>query len=267
MLEERESNRAFWNELTEIHEQSAFYDVESFLRGRNTLHDIEIKELGDVEGKSLLHMQCHFGMDTLSWARLGANVTGADFSDKAVALAQKLAGELNLSARFVQTDIFELPQALPEQFDIVFTSYGVLCWLRDLPAWGRVISSMLKPGGTFLIVEEHPLSNILDENCDSSELRIGYSYFDESMLTFHDRHSYADNTKLVSQPVHYEWTHTMEEIIMSLLNAGLRIDSYKEYPYSMYQKFPWLSKGSDNWWHPPAGTIPIPWLFSLRATK
>jgi ubiquinone/menaquinone biosynthesis C-methylase UbiE len=266
-MDERESNRAFWNELADIHEKSTFYDVDSFMRGRNTLRPIELEELGDVRGKSLLHLQCHFGMDTLSWSRLGANVTGVDFSDHALALARRLATELGLQARFIQSDIYELPSALDEQFDIVITSYGVLCWLRDLNAWANVINRFLKPGGTFLIVEGHPLADLLDDNCPQDNLRMTYQYFDKSMLTFHDKHSYADSTIEVQQPVHYEWMHTLQEIFGALLNAGLRIQAFHEYPFSMYQKFPWLSKSDDGWWRPTDESISIPMLFSLKATK
>lgn len=268
MKEYRQDNIAFWNELAGIHEKSSFYDLPSFMAGKQTLHDVELNELGDVRGKSLLHLQCHFGMDTLSWARAGARATGVDFSDQAIRLARRLASELELDARFIQSDVYELPQALDEQFDIVFTSYGVLCWLQDLQEWGRVISRFLKDGGIFFIAEEHPLLYIMDEKCEPSNLRIAYSYFDTSTLTFHDQCSYADWTAVLKSPVHYEWTHTLEEVFSAITGAGLRIESFHEYPVCMYQKFEWLVKDKDDWWRPPEGSdVSIPMLFSLKARK
>jgi 2-polyprenyl-3-methyl-5-hydroxy-6-metoxy-1,4-benzoquinol methylase len=143
------ANRILWNAWTKIHEKSQFYDIQAFKAGGNTLKSIELDELGDVRGSSLLHLQCHFGQDTLSWARLGAQVTGVDLSDEAISLARSLAGELGLKARFVCSDLYELPQVLKEQFDIVFTSYGVLAWLSDLPRWAGIIANFIKPGGYF----------------------------------------------------------------------------------------------------------------------
>ena len=191
-MEQKQANIAFWNELTAIHERSKFYDVPSFLSGKQTLQHVELKELGNVSGKSLLHLQCHFGMDTLSWARLGAQVTGVDFSDRAIDLAQKLNVKLDLDARFIQSDVFDLPSRLKEQFDIVFTSYGVLCWLQNLDLWAQTIAHFLKPQGTFLLVEEHPLAYIIDEHCNVDNIRLGYSYFDKSTLTMTSDGSYAD---------------------------------------------------------------------------
>jgi ubiquinone/menaquinone biosynthesis C-methylase UbiE len=266
MMETVDANKSFWNDLTDIHEGSPFYDVPAFLAGKNTLHKIELEELADVRGKSLLHLQCHFGMDTLSWARLGAQATGVDFSDRAVSLARKLNSELGLSARFMESDVYELPKVLDEKFDVVFTSYGVLCWLADLNAWARTIAHFLKPGGTFLLVEEHPLAYILDENCKADDVRIGFRYFDTEMLTLDSPYSYSGDDKRVEHSTHHEWTHTLSEIFSALLSAGLSISSFKEYPYCMYQKFPWLSLGEDDLWYTPA-EISIPLLFSLKAAK
>jgi SAM-dependent methyltransferase len=266
--EHLQSNVAFWNELTDVHEASKYYDLASFMNGRQTLHNIELQELGDVRGKSLLHLQCHFGMDSLSWSKLGAQVTGVDFSDKSISLATRLSSELNLDTKFVVSDIYNLPNALQGKFDIVFTSYGVLCWLQNLGEWAKVISHFLKAGGTFLIVEEHPLAYILDEKCKPDNLRIGYPYFDKTTLELHDRHSYADQTAQIVQPVHYEWTHTVEEILDAVISAGLVVRSFREYPFCMYQKFEWLSKGADDFWHPTADSaVAVPLLFSLNATK
>src|SRR4029077_17046179 len=142
---------------------SDFYDLASFKQGRNSLQSIEQEELGDVRGRSLLHLQCHFGMDTLSWARLRARVPGADYSEEAITAARSLAAELGLEARFICANLYDLPDVLDEQFDIVVSTYGVLSWLPDLPAWARVVARFLRPGGTFCIVDLHPNWGFVEE--------------------------------------------------------------------------------------------------------
>ena len=166
------SNLEHWNKLTPIHERSKFYDVESFKSGKSTLKSIELEELGDVSGRSLLHLQCHFGLDTMSWARLGARVTGVDFSDRAISLAQELSKELGIEADFVCSDVYDLRSILDKQFDIVFTSYGILCWLPDLRRWAEVIAHFLRPGGTFYMVEGHPFVDVFDHLENATELKI-----------------------------------------------------------------------------------------------
>jgi len=149
-------NRRGWALRTQIHLNSASYDLASFRKGRITLRPLVQEELGDVRGRSLLHLQCHFGMDTLSWARLGALVTGADYSEEAIAVARSLAEDLDIEARFVCANLYDLPDVLDGSFDIVVTTYGVLSLLPNLNAWARVLGHFLKPGGTFCIVEIHP---------------------------------------------------------------------------------------------------------------
>lgn len=168
-----EINKEYWDGLTEIHEKSKFYDVEGFIKGKSSLNFIELEALGDVKEKSLLHLQCHFGMDTLSWARLGAKVTGIDISDKAVKLARSLNERLKLDAEFISSNIYDLKEKTDKKFDIVFTSYGVTGWLPDLDKWGGIISHFLKPGGIFFIAEFHPVVWMFDD--DFKYLK--YSYF------------------------------------------------------------------------------------------
>ena len=163
-----EANRAHWAEVTPIHVQSAFYDVPAVKAGKGSLQRIEVDELGVVKGKTLLHLMCHFGLDTLSWARAGAVVTGVDFSTEALAVARGLAEELGIPARFIEANVYELPSVLDEQFDVVFTSYGILCWLPDLDSWAKVIARSLRPGGTFYIVEMHPTSDLLEQDTEGN---------------------------------------------------------------------------------------------------
>jgi 2-polyprenyl-3-methyl-5-hydroxy-6-metoxy-1,4-benzoquinol methylase len=153
------ANRALWDEWTPIHVGSAFYDVDGWKSGRR--HDLPpllVDEVGDVAGKDLLHLQCHFGLDTLSWARRGARVTGADFSERAVEQARLLAAETGLEARFVVSDVVDLPDRLEGDFDVVFTSFGVLNWLPDVPRWAEVVAHFVRPGGFFYIAEAHPFA-------------------------------------------------------------------------------------------------------------
>ncbi len=166
MDEYRRANQDLWDEYTRINAASSMYDLAGFKAGRNALHPLEIQELGDVRGKSLLHLQCHFGMDTLTWARLGAQVTGVDFAPDAVRLARSLAGELGLAARFIQSDLYDLPNHLDETFDIVFTSYGALTWLSDIPGWAQVAARYVRPGGTFYIAEFHPAACMFSDESD-----------------------------------------------------------------------------------------------------
>src|SRR3954453_8227745 len=157
------ANRRLWNEWARINQESDFYDMAGFRAGQTSLKPLELEEVGDVAGKSLLHLQCHFGKDTMSWARLGATVTGADFSDQAIALAQSLATELGLPARFVLSDLYNLPNALEGEFDIVYTTYGALGWLPDMDAWGRAASHFVKPGGFFYVADFHPFLMVYDD--------------------------------------------------------------------------------------------------------
>ena len=265
---EKDANRALWNEWTDIHEKSELYDVQSFKAGKIRLHQIERDELGDVSGKSLLHLQCHFGLNTLSWARLGAKVTGVDFSEKSIALARSLADELSIDARFVLSDIEKLRDNLTGQFDIVFTSYGVLPWLPDLNRWAEIIAHFLTPGGIFYMAEFHPVSWIFDDSPAASELRIIVPYFgDTRPVEWKVEGSYADRGAEVKQPVSYEWTHTIGDVINALIGAGLRIDFFHEFPYTVYQQFPFAEKCPDGFWRLKEKPSSIPLVFSVKATK
>src|SRR5947209_17930520 len=196
-------NQQRWDEMVGVHEKSAFYDVAGFKAGRNSLAPLEREELGNVTGKSLLHLQCTFGMDTISWARLGAKVTGVDYSEKAIALAQSLAKELNIDARFVCSNIYDLPndELIPDRFDIVYTALGVISWLPDLKHWARVISHYLKPGGIFYILEGHSFMWTLDEV--SSDLKVIYPYSSSEPLQFEAEYSYADPTIKLENKTEY----------------------------------------------------------------
>ena len=260
------TNLDHWNELVSMHAQSKFYDLQSFKAGNSTLKPIEVEELGDVAGKSLLHLQCHFGLDTLSWARRRAQVTGADFSDQAIALAQSLSQELEIKANFVCSNLYDLPDVLSSEFDIVYTSYGVLCWLSDLGRWGKIIAHFLKPGGVFYIAEFHPFANVFEDE-SATDLQVAYSYFGSAEpFQWESDGSYADLSAPVQHRVTYEWFHSLGDILNALISAGLRIEFLHEFPVCAYRSFPFMEQGTDGWWRLKGGDT-IPLMFSLKATK
>jgi SAM-dependent methyltransferase len=261
------ANQALWNRWTPFHVTSEFYDVEGFKAGRETLDPVALAGLGDVRGQSLLHLQCHFGLDTLSWARRGATVTGADFSDQAISAARNLAQELSIAATFVHSNLYDLPQRLAGPFDRVFTSHGVLSWLPDLDEWARVIARFLKPGGLFFIVEAHPVALMFDDRRGATALGLCYPYFHQhAPLREEENGSYAV-PEAPTEGVAYYWFHSVADIVGALLRAGLRLTSFEEYPFMKWAYFPWMERRADGWWQLPPGTGDIPLMFSLGAMK
>ena len=263
-----EANSRNWNERVPIHAASAFYDVEGFKEGKSSLLSIELDELGDVAGKSLLHLQCHFGMDTMSWARLGAKVTGVDFSEEAIALARSLSEELDIDARFVLSNVYDLPQVPdgPGQYDVVFTSYGVLCWLPDLERWAQVIAHFLRPGGTVYIVGGHQAGLIYDDREGVTELKVDGPYFPTpEPMRFEAGPSYTGEASTTTET--YEWAHPISEVLNSVISAGLTVEFLHEFPFAGYQVYPMMKRGEDGWWRLPEHQESVPLLFSLKATK
>lgn len=264
MDEYLQSNQHLWNEWTTLHEQSPLYKVEEFKAGASTLRPIERAELTDVAGKTLLHLQCHFGLDTLSWAREGAIVTGVDLSDRSIELARALSAELSLPATFVCANLLDLPNALAGQYDIVFTSYGVLNWMRDLNSWAGVVAHFLQPGGIFYIVEFHPFSRVFDS--DSPDLTVANAYFfSEEPFRFEMQGSYAAEG---SAPVHgYNWNHSLGEVVNALSGAGLRIEFLNEFPFTLRERIAGMVQGEDGLWRLTRQHGMVPLLFSLQARK
>jgi 2-polyprenyl-3-methyl-5-hydroxy-6-metoxy-1,4-benzoquinol methylase len=262
------ANRALWDEWTGINYRSAFYKVEDFKAGLNKLRPYEMAEVGPVEGKDLLHLQCHFGLDSLCWARLGARVTGIDFSAAAIAQARTLAQEVGIDARFLQSDIYELPQHLSGAFDVVYTSRGVLGWLPHLDAWGKVAAHFVKPGGFFYITEIHPIAMVFDDDEGVTDLRVRYPYFTHAEpLAFATQGSYADRSAQVSQELEYGWNHGLGEIVTALTTAGLHIDFLHEFPFGEWP-ISFLQPAADGTHRlPPALDGKLPLFFSLRASK
>jgi 2-polyprenyl-3-methyl-5-hydroxy-6-metoxy-1,4-benzoquinol methylase len=262
------ANRARWDELTTINYRSDFYKVDAFKAGLNKLRHYEMEEVGGVEGKKLLHLQCHFGLDTLCWARLGADVTGADFSSVAIERAHALAAEVGIAAQFVCSDIYDLPDQIDATFDIVYTSRGVLSWLPDIDRWAQVAAHFVSPGGFFYITEIHPVVLVFDDDEATIELRLRYPYFSVAEpLVFKSQGSYADPTATVAQDVEYGWNHGLGEILTALATAGLRIDFLHEFPFVEWP-LSFLQPAADGTHRlPPEHDGQLPLFFSLKASK
>jgi SAM-dependent methyltransferase len=262
-----EANRKMWDEFAKVHIDSEPYGTKNFLEGQTTLKSIELEELGDVQGRTLLHLQCHFGLDTLSWAREGAKVTGVDFSREAIRLARELTDKTNLDARFIQSNIYDLLNVLDEKFDIVFTSYGVHCWLPDLNRWADIVSHFLKPGGIFYIAEFHPFMWVFDnENPDNFVLK--YTYFHSPEPYEWDVNcSYAGPDAKIEPCVDYEWAHGMGDVINAIIQAGLQIQFVHEFPKSCFQQFPFFVKKDDGYWYYDNPKIQLPLMYSIKAIK
>ena len=268
MNEYTEANRQHWDEVVPAHVESRIYNVAAFKAGESKLKPVELEELGDVRGKTLLHLQCHFGLDTLSWAREGAIVTGADFSDQAIGAARSLAAECGIDARFVASDIYSLPEKLEGEFDVVFTSYGVLCWLPDVPRWAHIAAHFVKPGGTFYIAEFHPVAGIFDDDPSVIDLHVRYPYFKlELPLRFDQAGTYADMTAQIEHRVTYEWTHPVSEVLTALIDAGLRIELFHEFPLTPWQFIPFMEAVDDSTFRLTKHHGSIPLVYSIKATK
>ncbi|MES1175349.1 MAG: class I SAM-dependent methyltransferase [Myxococcales bacterium] len=277
MREDLELNRARWDEATRLHTQGNVYGLEDFRAGACRLHRVEKEELGDVSGKLLLHLQCHFGLDTLSWARRGAAVTGVDFSPEAVAFARSLSRDTNVPGTFVCGNLYDLPEHLSaeSQYDIVYTSYGVLSWLPDLRRWGELLFTYLKPGGTFYIVEGHPAARMFPTYEDVPKfppLRPFLSYFhDPAGIRWPAGPDYADHA-VQHQHGSHEWQHTLSDIVCSLLGAGLVLDHLHEFPYCAWEIVSGCElvepfSDSHGYYGLPASEPQLPLMFSIRAHR
>jgi SAM-dependent methyltransferase len=277
MRKELELNRAHWDEATRLHTRSNVYGTEDFKAGSCQLHRVETEELGDVTGQRLLHLQCHFGLDTLSWARRGATVTGVDFSPVAIAAARELSLETSTPGEFICSDLYALPEHLDaaESFDLVFTSYGVLTWLPDLRRWGEVISHYLKPGGVFYMVEAHPTARMFPTDDDSPtipRMRPFISYFHEPAgLRWPPGPDYADTAVTLALGEH-SWQHSLADVVGALLGAGLVLDQLHEFPFCSWKVVAGCELverfgATRGYYGLPASQPQLPLMFSVRAHR
>lgn len=255
-------NRKSWNKRTETHIKSGFYDVDGFLKGKNSLKDIELNLLGDISNTSVLHLQCHFGQDSISLSRLGAEVMGIDLSDVAIAQAREMAKQAHSTASFICSDVYDLPNHLDRQFDIVFTSYGTIGWLPDLDRWAKVISKFLKPGGRFIFVEFHPVVWMFDARFE----KIEYRYFNSGAIIETEKGTYADKEAEIKVKT-IGWNHSLSEVISSLVQNNLDITYFEEFDYSPYSNFDHSVESEPGKFRIAHLEEKIPMVYALSAIK
>ncbi len=257
-----EINKKLWDRKTEIHYSSDFYDVKAFLKGKDALNTIELELLGDLTGKKILHLQCHFGLDTLSLARHGAIPTGVDFSEKAISRANQLKDTLDVHARFIQSDIYQLKDVHHETYDVVFTSYGVLGWLPDMNTWAETVAHFLEPGGRLVLVEFHPVVWMFSYDFKQIE----FNYMDSEPIIEELEGTYTDRgANIKEQSV--SWNHGLAQVMNALIKAGLSPEDFQEYNYSPYDCFENTIKISDRKYQIKGLEEKIPMLFSIKAVK
>lgn len=257
-----QANRHVWDcwtreQLTSDHHR----DLATVRAGGSTLRGIERAAIGDVRGKTLLHLQCNMGADTLSWARLGARVTGVDFSDEAIRMARHTADDLGLLARFITAEVLGLPATLDERFDLVVSTYGTICFLPDVTAWAGVVAHLLRPGGVLLLIEMHPVTALITQK-EGDAVRIAQPSTDPSG----PRVAMVDTSAGHEAPL-YTWSHPIGQVVTALASAGLRLTALGEHPYTFWQQFPSLRQSEDGWWHWPTDAAEIPLLYSVLATR
>lgn len=255
-------NKEGWNNRTGAHYDSEFYDVEGFLKGSSSLKQIELELLGSLEGKELLHLQCHFGQDSISLAREGAKVTGIDISDQAIDKAKHLAQEAGVKAHFITSNVYDIDKHLNQQYDVIFSSYGVITWLPDLQRWADLIDMHLKPGGKFVFVEFHPAVWMFNDQFTS----IDYSYFNTGPIIENESGSYADKDASIAQD-YVVWNHSLQDVIEPLLSNKLTMESFKEYDFSPYDCFENTVKIEESKYQINGLEGKIPLCFSLVMKK
>jgi len=251
-----EMNRAGWDRRAKAHFESRFYDVEGFLRGGTSLKEIELAELGSVAGKRLLHLQCHFGLDTLSWTRRGATCTGVDISPVAIDQARALAAQTGLAADFACSDVYGYEHDGGAPFDIVYTSYGAICWLPDLTRWAAVIAANLAVGGTFYMVEFHPVYDLLE----------GYSYFTRPDPDVTEEPTYTENGAGVVARL-ATWAHPLSSVINALVEVGVQVERVNEFPFSPYNCFAGMVEREPGRFYLGHKGNDVPIVYSLKGRK
>ena len=256
------TNKESWNKRTDVHMESDFYDLPSFLKGNTSLNEIELNLLGDLKGKKILHLQCHFGQDTISLQRMGAQVTGVDLSDMAIKRAKELAVKTDADTSFICCDVYDLPNHLEETFDLVFTSYGTIGWLPDINKWASVVNHFLKPEGKFVFVEFHPLIWMYDD--DLKEVK--YNYFKEEPIVEEEKGTYANkDSEITIKSI--TWNHSLSEVFNGLKENGILVKDFKEYDYSPYNCFNNCMEVEKGKFRTERFGNKIPMVYSLVAEK
>jgi 2-polyprenyl-3-methyl-5-hydroxy-6-metoxy-1,4-benzoquinol methylase len=265
----RRLNRANWDERVAIHmAPESDYDTHLLRQGNYILHAIEERELGPVAGLRLLHLQCHFGVDTLALAQKGAQVTGLDFSAPAIAAARSLAAEIGIEAHFVQSDIYEARAALEGEFDRVFTTWGTIGWLPDIQGWAEVVASLLRVGGEVYFADMHPAALIFDDDVPGTHGMPGWfaPYFHQGEIVVDDARDYANPVARLSNLRTHQFMHPVASVVQALLDAGLRLTMLHEHDTLAWKQFGCMIEAEGGLYRLPEK----PWLplsYSLKAIK
>ncbi len=264
------NNLENWNDRVPIHTGPDGYDVEAFTADRTLLSevvDFDRRYVGDVSGLTLAHPQCHIGTDTLSWAKLGATVTGIDFSAPALKEANYIAAKLDIEATFIESELYAVPSTVQDVFDIVYTGVGAINWLPDIYGWARVMAGLTRPGGRFYMREGHPVLWSLDQERDDDLLVISEPYFETELpSTWDEPHTYSGSGTLAHTTTH-EWNHGLGEVLNALISAGLRIDLIEEHRFLEWPTIPWMVRHGSRYEMPPHLHNHVPLMYSVLATK
>jgi SAM-dependent methyltransferase len=269
MTDHFEINRRNWDERAAIHarDTTGDYMLDRFRAGEDVLHAIEAAELGDIVGKRVLHLQCHIGRDTLCLVRRGAIVTGLDFSSAALTIARRLSDETGLKADFVEGTVDQAPELTPGPFDLVYTTWGTICWLPDVKEWAKVIASVLAPGGELYFADAHPGFNVLEEHAGKFAPAYDFQTPAGRPLRFANETSYTGDPTVMSNQSTREWIHSLSAVLGGLIDAGLAITMFREHEVLPWQGLASLVPASERMWRLPDGTPRIPLSYSLRAKK
>lgn len=258
-----EANKALWNTKARLHLEGTFYNIPAFKAGKTTMNKIELDEMPDLRDKEVLHLQCHFGQDSISMARAGAKVTAIDFSDEALEIARNFSNELNVPVNFIESNVLTIDEVLDQKFDIVFSSYGVICWFGALDIWAKQIYDHLKPNGIFQLVEFHPTLWMVDFPTQ----KIAYNYFGDGKPYEEINTETYGNKEVKMHEKEYFWVHSLGQVMQALTNAGLKINSFNEYDYSPYECFERMEKRAEGEFIYKINDILLPMIYSLQCIK
>ncbi|MEP2937323.1 MAG: class I SAM-dependent methyltransferase [Gilvibacter sp.] len=261
-MDYKKINKDSWNKRTAHHFDSDFYGVKDFIEGGTSLMSIELGLLGDLTGKKVLHLQCHFGQDTISLERMGATVTGVDLSDAAIEKARELAFKTKSDARFICCDIYDLPEHLNEQFDLVFTSYGTIGWLPDINRWATIVSQFTKPNGNFVMAEFHPVVWMFDDDFT----HVKYNYFNDGPIVESLEGTYAQKDADLTAD-YVTWNHSMSSVLQALIDQGLTINVLQEFDYSPYDCFSHTVAFEPKKFRIKNMEDKLPMVYAFKATK
>lgn len=265
------ANRANWDDRATAHSAGGggdFYDLAGALAGQSSLLPLELELSGEVAGKRLLHLMCHIGVDSISWARLGAHVTAVDLSPVAIDAACRLSVDVSVAVDFHVADIYALPEVCAGPFAVTVMTYGVLPWLRDFPALMRLVAARLEPGGRFVLVDSHPLTNLWPYNSALGRLPPGDdSYFAAPLPKCCVRHRSYGGEAMLAHPKSYQWQHHLAEVVQAVIDSGLRLRTLREEPYGFYRRYPGMTRRSDGYLDPPQGAPKLPLLLALMAER